>query len=70
MVEGMIAKWYGEVVLPDQPFVKDDTKKVSQVIAERAGNHARVIRFVRYKVGEGIEKGGGDFAAEVAALVK
>jgi elongation factor Ts len=70
MVEGMIGKWYGEVVLLDQAFAKDDSKKVSQVIAERAGKDASVVRFVRFKVGEGIEKKGGDFAAEVAALAK
>jgi elongation factor Ts len=70
MVEGMIGKWYGEVVLLDQPFARDDSKKVSQVIAERAGADASVVRFVRFKVGEGIEKKGGDFAAEVAALIK
>jgi elongation factor Ts len=70
MVEGMIGKWFGEVVLLDQPFAKDDSKKVSQVIAERAGADASVVRFVRFKVGEGIEKKGGDFAAEVAALIK
>ncbi len=70
MVEGMIGKWYGEVVLLDQPFARDDSKKVSQVIAERAGADALVVRFVRFKVGEGIEKKGGDFAAEVAALLK
>jgi elongation factor Ts len=70
MVEGMIGKWYGEVVLLDQPFAKDDTKKVSQVIAERAGKEGAVTRFVRFKVGEGIEKDKGDYAAEVAALAK
>ncbi len=70
MVEGMIGKWYGEVVLLDQPFAKDDSKKVSQVIDERAGKDASVVRFVRFRVGEGIEKKGGDFAAEVAALAK
>jgi elongation factor Ts len=70
MVEGMIGKWYGEVVLVDQPFVKDDTKKVHQVIAERAGKDARVVRFVRYKVGEGVEKKQTDLAAEVAELTK
>jgi elongation factor Ts len=70
MVEGMIGKWFGEVVLLDQAFAKDDSKKVSQVVAERGGKDASVVRFVRFKVGEGIEKNGGDFAAEVAALVK
>jgi len=71
MVEGMISKWFGEVILVDQPFAKDDSKKVSQVIAERAGKDGRVVRFVRYKVGEGIEKKPPtDFAAEVAAMTK
>ena len=70
MVEGMIGKWYGEVVLVDQAFAKDDSKKVSQVIAERGEKDARVVRFVRYKVGEGVERKQGDYAAEVAALTK
>ena len=70
MVEGMIGKWYGEVVLVDQSFVKDDSKKVSQVVAERAGKDARVVRFVRFKVGEGVEKKQTDLAAEVAELSK
>lgn len=70
MVEGMIQKWFGEVVLVDQPFAKDDSKKVSQVLAERGGKDAKVVRFVRYKVGEGVEKRQGDFAAEVAAMTK
>jgi elongation factor Ts len=70
MVEGMIGKWFGEVVLVDQPFAKDDSKKVSQVLAERGEKDAKVVRFVRYKVGEGVEKKQGDYAAEVAALTK
>jgi elongation factor Ts len=70
MVEGMIGKWYAEVVLLDQAFAKDDSKKVAQVIAERGGKDASVVRFVRFKVGEGIEKKSGDFASEVAALTK
>ena len=70
MVEGMLNKWYGEVVLVDQPFVKDDSKKVSQVVAERGGPGARVVRFVRLKVGEGVEKKAADLAADVAALMK
>ena len=70
MVEGMVNKWFGEVVLVDQPFVKDDAKKVSQVVAERGGPGARVVRFVRLKVGEGVEKKTADLAADVAALTK
>jgi len=70
MVEGMISKWFGEVVLVDQPFAKDDSKKVSQVLVDRGEKGAKVVRFVRYKVGEGVEKKQGDYAAEVAALTK
>ena len=68
MVEGMVGKWFGEVVLVDQPFAKDDSKKVGAVLAERGGANARVVRFVRFKVGEGVEKKQTDFAAEVAAM--
>ena len=68
MADGMVAKWFGEAVLADQAFAKDDTKKVSQVVAERGGKDARVVRFVRFRVGEGVEKKSDDFAAEVAAL--
>ncbi|MGE5345509.1 MAG: translation elongation factor Ts [Acidithiobacillales bacterium] len=70
MVEGMVAKWFGEVVLVDQPFVKDDKKKVSQVVAERGEKGSRVVRFVRLRVGEGVEKKASDLAADVAALTK
>jgi len=70
MVDGMVNKWFGETVLVDQPFVKDDTKKVSQVVAERGGQHARVVRFVRLRVGEGVERKAADLAADVAALTK
>ncbi len=70
MVEGRIGKFFGESVLVDQPFVKDDSKKVAQVVAERGGKDAKVVRFVRYKVGEGVEKKQTDLAAEVAALTK
>lgn len=70
MVEGMLGKWYGEVVLLDQAFVKDDGKKVGQVLAERGGKDAKIVRFVRYKVGDGIEKKKTDLAAEVAAMTK
>jgi elongation factor Ts len=70
MVEGMVNKWFGEVVLVDQPFVKDDSRRVSQVVAERGGNDARVVRFVRLVVGEGVGKKAADLASDVAALTK
>ncbi len=71
MVEGMIQKWFAEVVLLDQPFAKDDSKKVSQVVAERGGKDAKIVRVLRYRVGEGVDKGPrGDYASEVAALAR
>ncbi len=70
MVEGMIGKWFSEVVLLDQAFAKDDTRRVSRVLAERGGPGARVVRFVRFKVGEGLDRTSNDLAAEVAALTK
>ncbi len=70
MVDGMISKWCSEVVLLDQPFAKDDTKKVLQVLAEQGGKDAKILRFVRYRVGEGVEKKQTDLAADVAALTK
>jgi elongation factor Ts len=70
MVEGMIGKWASEVVLLDQAFAKDDSKKVSQVLAERGAKGATVVRFARYRVGEGIEKKQTDLAADVAALTQ
>jgi len=70
MVEGMVGKWLGEVVLMDQPFVKDDSRRVSQIVVERGEKGAHVVRFVRLRVGEGVEKKASDLAADVAALTK
>ena len=66
IIEGRINKRFDELSLVTQDFVKDGTKKVGQVLKE--GN-ATVKTFVRFKVGEGIEKKEVDFAAEVAAQV-
>ena len=71
IVDGQIAKWKKEVSLLDQIFVKDpDGKKdirslVNEVIA-KLGENIKVRRFVRYELGEGLEKKKDDFAAEVA----
>lgn len=73
MVEGRIAKFYGEVVLLKQPFIMDPDKTVEAVIAEAAtalGHSITVKAFDRYALGDGIEKQSIDFAAEVAAAVK
>ena len=64
MVDGRVKKYLAEVSLVDQPFVKDDKQKVG-ALAKAAG--VDVLRFVRFEVGEGIEKDETDFAAEVAA---
>ncbi len=65
--EGKLRKFLGEITLLGQPFVKDDKQTVAQVL--KAAN-ARVLRFVRYEVGAGIEKKQENFAAEVMAQVR
>ncbi len=67
MVEGRMRKYLAEITLLGQPFVKDPDQTVGQLV-KAAG--AEVISFVRYEVGEGIEKKQEDFAAEVMAQVK
>lgn len=70
MIEGRIRKYYEEVVLLEQVFVVDGKTKVSDVIAQAAkeiGAPVKVTGFVRFHLGEGIEKEQTDFAAEVAA---
>lgn len=66
MVKGRINKFLAEASLVEQAFVKDPEIKVGD-LAKKAG--AEIISFVRYEVGEGIEKAEVDFAAEVAAQV-
>ncbi|BAN50265.1 translation elongation factor Ts [Metapseudomonas resinovorans] len=66
MVKGRIAKFLAEASLVEQAFVKDPEVKVGD-LAKKAG--AEIVSFVRYEVGEGIEKVEVDFAAEVAAQV-
>ncbi|GGI75722.1 translation elongation factor Ts [Legionella impletisoli] len=67
MIEGRISKFVDEVSLAGQPFVKDPNKKVGQLLKEK---NAEVISFVRYEVGEGIEKKEDNFVAEVMAQVR
>ena len=66
MVEGRIVKFYKEVCLLEQPFVKDGDVSVQKMIDAKAKG-ADVVRFTRYKMGEGLEKKVNDLAAEVAA---
>ena len=64
MVEGRIRKYYEEVVLLEQVWVHDGESRVKAVV-KKAG--AELKGFARFKLGEGIEKAAGDFAAEVKA---
>ena len=67
MVQGRIGKFYSDICLVDQEFVKDMDKKVSQLLKEK---NAEVVRFARLEKGEGIEKKEENFAEEVAKQLK
>lgn len=70
IVEGRIGKFFEQICLLEQKFVKDDSKTVEQVLQDavaRIGENIQVRRFTRYVLGEGLEKKQSDFAAEVAA---
>ena len=64
MIQGKMKKYLAEITLMGQPFVKDEDQTVGQLVSKAGGN---VSRFIRYEVGEGIEKKVEDFAAEVAS---
>jgi len=71
MIEGRIEKFYKEVCLLDQEFIKDNEKTVQQLITEavaKIGENISLRRFVRYQLGEGLAKKSGDFASEVMAF--
>ncbi len=71
IVEGRINKYYEEAVLLDQPFIKDPSKTVQDLLTEKIATikeNITVRRFTRYKMGEGLEKRSDDFTSEVAAL--
>lgn len=73
MVEGRIEKYYKEVCLLDQAFVKDPEKDIKGLMAEVAkatGTTLDVVRFTRFERGEGIEKRQDNFAEEIAAQMK
>ena len=71
IVEGRLNKFYEEVVLLDQPFIKDPAKTVGELVTEKiakTGEKVTIRRFARYKMGEGLEKRANDFGDEVAKL--
>jgi elongation factor Ts len=73
MVEGGLRKFHQEVVLLEQAFVIDGKTKVAKVVddaAKQVGAPVRLAGFLRFALGEGIEKKSDDFAAEVAAQLK
>jgi len=69
IVDGQIKKWLREICLLDQAWVKDDKKTIDQLREElvaKLGENIQVRRFVRYELGEGLQKKNDDFAKEVA----
>ncbi|MGI6452089.1 MAG: translation elongation factor Ts [Syntrophomonadaceae bacterium] len=72
MVVGRLEKFYKEHCLLEQPYIKDPDKTVQELVHEniaKMGENISVRRFVRYQLGEGIEKKESDFAAEVMAQI-
>lgn len=70
ILEGQVNKFYGEICLVEQAFVKDPDKKVQQYLADigkELGGAITLTRFTKFVLGEGLEKKESDFAAEVAA---
>jgi elongation factor Ts len=73
MVDGRVEKFFKEVCLLEQPYIRDQEKAVAQLITEqisRIGENISVRRFVRYELGEGIEKRRDNFVEEVMAQIK
>ena len=73
IVEGRIAKRLNELVLLSQPYIKDSSLTVEDLVKQAAakiGENIKVRRFTRYTLGEGIEKNQMDFAEEVASMQK
>jgi elongation factor Ts len=69
ITEGQLTKWLKEICLLDQPWVKDPDKTIDQLQQEliaRIGENIKIRRFVRFELGEGLDKKKDDFAAEVA----
>jgi len=68
IIEGKINKYYSEICLLEQPFIKDEDKTIEQLLIEKSGEIGEKVslrRFARYELGEGIEKKETDFVAEV-----
>lgn len=73
IAEGKMNNWYAEVCLLDQVYVKDDKLTIGKLLSEKIGKIGENIvvrRFVRFELGEGIEKKADDFAAEVERMAQ
>jgi len=72
IVDGKVEKYFADVCLLEQPFVKDPDKTIEELVKEKIGTigeNISVRRFVRFQLGEGLAKKETDLAAEVAAMV-
>ena len=72
IVDGQMNKFYEDIVLLDQPFVKDTNKTVGDLVTEKVaktGERIAIRRFTRYKMGEGLDRRVEDFGGEVAAIL-
>ena len=73
IVDGRINKFFNEICLLEQPFIKDTDLTVEDLIKQKIstiGENIQVRRFTRYEMGEGLEKKKDDFADEVASMIK
>jgi len=71
IIDGQMEKFFTEVALLEQPFVKDQTLTVGDLVKQitaKTGEKISIRRFTRYKMGEGLEKRADDFAKEIATL--
>ncbi len=70
IIEGKMKKWYTEVCLLNQSYVKDTDKTIQDLVTEtvaQLGENIKIRRFARFELGEGLEKRSDDFASEVAS---
>lgn len=73
MVEGRLEKYFKEICLLEQPFIKDPDKSIDQLLKEtiaKIGENISIRRFARFELGEGLEKKQENFAEEVMAQIK
>lgn len=73
ILEGKMSKFYSEVCLLEQPFIRDESKTIEQILVEKTaeiGEKITIRRFARYELGEGIEKEKKNFVDEVAEQLK